>query len=168
MVTKREKEARIEVARDLKSIQDEALETWITQSLPDEWDGLLTRIPIDKTEVTLNLDEDMVKWFKRQASGNGLNWLINRVLRVYWQGIQTGLVRGHMAEIHINPRRDRYLEALFVHRLGELRKSGMSKQDQTLAETALKELRRVHTKADPLRELAEARTQMEPGSEISG
>ncbi|MEM7441514.1 MAG: hypothetical protein AAF393_18165 [Pseudomonadota bacterium] len=164
MATKREREARVELARDLKSVQDDLLENWISQSLPEDWNGLLTQIPTDKAEITLTLDDDMLKWFKRQASGGGVNWLINRVLRVYWQGIQSGDVRGHIEHAYLNPRRDRYLEALFVHRFDRMRAAGLPDEDETLMRDMLHEVRRVHKRADPLRELADARSALETSS----
>ena len=53
-----------------------------------EWDGTgtvyvgLFRGPGRKTSVTIRLDEDMVKWFKKQ--GKGWQTKMNWVLRLYF------------------------------------------------------------------------------------
>ncbi|SEQ40378.1 BrnA antitoxin family protein [Thalassovita taeanensis] len=102
--------ARIEMMEELKRFQADLTESWIDQSLPSEWDGLEATHPVarPKTRVTLRLDTDMVKWFRRLGPGYGAR--INLVLRIYWAALVAGQVKAHWDEETTAPRFDAYLE----------------------------------------------------------
>jgi uncharacterized protein (DUF4415 family) len=90
MFGKRTKEQAAMV--ELERLQDELEDRWIDRSLPDDWQGIFSDLdlPPEKTRVTVRLDADMVRWFRKMGPGYGR--LINRVLRVYW----TALLAGHI------------------------------------------------------------------------
>ncbi|MBU2981905.1 BrnA antitoxin family protein [Lentibacter algarum] len=103
-MTRRTKDsARIEVIDELKQLQDDLRSTWLDRSLPEGWSGLeqaavTTR---KKERITIRLDEDMLKWFR--AQGPGYQVRINRILRIYWGGLISGLVQSHYSEDSVTP-----------------------------------------------------------------
>jgi len=82
--------ARIEVLAQLKDLQIRWKQEWLDRSIPDDWDFIEERYPVTrkKTKLTVTLDEDMVRWFRKL--GRGYQARINGILRVYWQGLQSG------------------------------------------------------------------------------
>ena len=74
------------------------METWIDRSLPDGWNGLDVTAPVEppKTRVTIRLDSDMVRWFRRL--GPGYQTRINAILRIYWHALVSGRIRSHWDE----------------------------------------------------------------------
>jgi uncharacterized protein (DUF4415 family) len=76
----------------LASLPDDAIDTSDAPELPD-WSGARRGLfyrPV-KQQLTLRLDADVVAWFKDQAtSGEGYQTRINRALREYMQGQESG------------------------------------------------------------------------------
>lgn len=83
---------------ELRRFQDDLVETWLDRSLPDDWNGLETREPVPppREKVTLRLDADMIKWFRRLGPGYGRR--INSVLRIYWEALISGRIMVHEEE----------------------------------------------------------------------
>lgn len=94
---------RAEAIGALRRLQQELTESWIDRSLPEGWHGLDMRAPVPapKTRVTLRLDSDMLKWFRKL--GPGYQARINDVLRVYWTALLAGLVKSHWDEDAVSP-----------------------------------------------------------------
>ena len=102
--------AERELMRELKELQEALTEEWIDTGLPDSWDGLEEAQPIAraKTRVTVRLDADMVRWFRKMGPGYGVR--INQILRLYWLGLASGKVSAHWdGQTHL-PRFERYME----------------------------------------------------------
>jgi uncharacterized protein (DUF4415 family) len=101
---------------ELRALQADLRDNWLDRSLPEDWDGLDATAPVErmKDKVTLRLDADMVRWFRRLGPGYGAR--INRVLRIYWTGLITGRIKAHWNEEEATPP---FLE--YVERLAELR-----------------------------------------------
>lgn len=80
---------------ELERLQAEMEERWFNHSLPEDWQGLFADMEIDKakTRVTLRLDTDMVRWFRK--TGPGYGQLINRILRVYWTSLMAGHIKAY-------------------------------------------------------------------------
>lgn len=88
------KQARTEMMHELERLQQDLNTNWLDQSLPKDWSGLEWDAPVDrhKTRVTLRLDSDMLRWFRKLGPGYGPR--INRVLRIYWMGLLSGHIQG--------------------------------------------------------------------------
>ncbi len=86
-----------DMANALARMQDGMMHSWLDKSLPDDWNYLNSKDPIEphKTRVTLRLDTDMLKWFRKL--GPGYQKRINQVLRVYFTAILAGEVQTHYA-----------------------------------------------------------------------
>jgi len=86
-----------DMANALARMQDGMMHSWLDRSLPDDWNYLNSKDPIEphKTRVTLRLDTDMLKWFRKL--GPGYQKRINQVLRVYFTAILAGEVQTHYA-----------------------------------------------------------------------
>ncbi|WP_240336631.1 BrnA antitoxin family protein [Tropicibacter sp. Alg240-R139] len=89
------KQARGEMLHELEELQNGLARDWLDQSLPKDWHGLDTwhGAVRDKTRVTLRLDADMVRWFRKL--GPGYQARINQVLRIYWTALLCGHISGH-------------------------------------------------------------------------
>jgi uncharacterized protein (DUF4415 family) len=94
MTTRRQRDAHLEMMYELEELQDDLSAQWLDQSLPDDWTGLDWREPVGrhKTRVTLRLDSDMLRWFRRLGPGYGPR--MNRVLRIYWMALVAGHIKG--------------------------------------------------------------------------
>lgn len=101
---------RAALLEELRELQEGLTEQWLDKSLPKEWEGLESREPIarPKTRVTIRLDTDMVKWFRRLGPGYGAR--INRVLRLYWLALIEGRVVAHWDEKAAGPQFAAYLD----------------------------------------------------------
>lgn len=90
--------AQSELLSDLISLQSELRDQWVDRSLPEGWQGLESTHPVRRaqTRVTLRLDEDMVKWFRRL--GSGYQKRINEILRIYWTALVSGRIDSHWNE----------------------------------------------------------------------
>ena len=128
--TQRQRDARVQMIEELRQLQEHLSDTWIDQSLPDDWSGLETTAPVAraKTRITVRLDADMVRWFRKL--GPGYQARINQVLRIYWLALIEGKVRAHWEEEAAGPRFAAYLE-----RQMELLKRQREIEDEVRAET---------------------------------
>lgn len=100
--TKHEAQARM--YQELRAMQSDLAEHWLERSLPEDWQGLDSRQPLRqvKERVTIRLDADMLRWFRRLGPGYGQR--INRVLRVYWMALLAGEVKSHWDEDEMAPQ----------------------------------------------------------------
>ncbi len=106
--TKRAAEARM--AGELKRFQEELQAVWIDRSLPEDWNGLDDREPLPplREKVTLRLDADMMRWFRKLGPGYGRR--INSILRIYWEALVSGRVQAHVGEEEVSPQYLDWLE----------------------------------------------------------
>ncbi len=106
----RQQQARVKMIQELRALQEQLTENWIGGSLPDDWNGLDSADPVApaKTRVTIRLDNDMVRWFRKL--GPGYSARINQILRIYWQAVLAGQVRAHWDEDTAGPRFAEYLD----------------------------------------------------------
>lgn len=90
--------ARTEMIDTLGKLQDELKFTWIDRSLPEDWNALDHWRPVKphKTRVTLRLDSDMVRWFRKLGPNYGPR--INDILRVYWTALLSGHITSYLQE----------------------------------------------------------------------
>lgn len=91
----RQRDATAQLLHELERLQGDLTDTWLSESLPDDWNGLDYWAPVTRpaTRVTLRLDADMVKWFR--AMGPGYQKRINLILRIYWLGLVGGRVKAY-------------------------------------------------------------------------
>ncbi len=94
MTTKGQRDARMELMHELERLQQDLSANWLDQSLPRDWTGMEWEAPVTrhKTRVTLRLDADMIRWFRKLGPGYGPR--INRVLRIYWTALLAGQIKG--------------------------------------------------------------------------
>lgn len=95
MTTPRKTDAQTRLMYELETLQTDLNWHWIDQSLPDDWSGMDWHAPVDphKTRVTLRLDTDMLRWFRRLGPGYGPR--INQVLRIYWLALVGGHIKAY-------------------------------------------------------------------------
>jgi uncharacterized protein (DUF4415 family) len=95
MTTQAQRGARMHLMHDLERLQQDLSVDWLDKSLPDDWNGMEWEEPIGrhKTRVTLRLDADMVRWFRKLGPGYGPR--INRVLRIYWMALLAGQIKAY-------------------------------------------------------------------------
>lgn len=101
--------AERDLMMELKALQEVLKDEWIDAALPEDWDGLNSAMPVHraKTRVTVRLDADMVRWFRKMGPGYGAR--INQILRLYWLGLASGKVSAHWdGQAHL-PRFERYM-----------------------------------------------------------
>jgi uncharacterized protein (DUF4415 family) len=89
------KAAKADFNATLDRLQNDLMVSWVDKSVPDDWSGLDTWAPVEphKLRITVRLDADMVRWFKKLGPGYGAR--MNLVLRLYWKALQAGLVHGY-------------------------------------------------------------------------
>ncbi|QJF52776.1 BrnA antitoxin family protein [Roseobacter ponti] len=87
-------DARLKLLYELEALQDDLSTQWLDQSLPDDWSGLDWHAPVapHRTRVTLRLDSDMLRWFRKL--GPGYQARLNQVLRIYWMALVAGHIKG--------------------------------------------------------------------------
>lgn len=85
----------LDMMHELERLQTDLSIEWIDKSLPDDWTGLDYGEPVarHKTRVTLRMDTDMVRWFRKL--GPGYQARINRVMRIYWTALLAGHIKGY-------------------------------------------------------------------------
>lgn len=127
----RQRDARVQMIEELKQLQEHLADTWIDRSLPRDWSGLETAAPVARarTRVTIRLDADMVRWFRKL--GPGYQARINQVLRIYWLALIEGKISAHWDEEAAGPRFAAYLD-----RQMELLKREREIADEVREETA--------------------------------
>ena len=117
----RQKDRHAEMMLELERLQQDLSCTWLDQSLPKDWNGMDADYQIrpETTRVTLRLDADMVRWFRKL--GPGYQERINRVLRVYYCALLGGVIHGYPQD---NPLRRIKLDAsLLLERIEERRRA---------------------------------------------
>lgn len=154
MTTKTQKLARARMARDLQGLQDSLFEDWLANSVPDGWHALASEVDPVRETVELEIDKDMLAWFRRLNPE--VSPIVNRILRIYWQGILSGDVRFHWEPEVYGPSHARFLETLARHTLQQLEKSGAPAKDLDELRAVLREMKRVHRKVDPVLDALEA------------
>ena len=84
-----------EMQLELDALQQRLRQEWLDQSVPADWDGLDSwqRLDRPKTRVTIRLDADMVKWFRKL--GPNYSRRINAILRIYWLALLSGHIQAH-------------------------------------------------------------------------
>lgn len=84
-----------ELMQKLDALQMKLRLEWIDKSLPKDWNALDHWHPIEpkKERVTIRLDADMLRWFRKLGPGYGAR--INMVLRVYWTALLSGEIVSH-------------------------------------------------------------------------
>ena len=87
--TKREAAYLSSLILNLNDLQKDLKGIWLQESLPDEWQSLDPVEP-ETTRVTLRLDTDIVKLFRRL--GPGYQKRINQILRVYVDAAAAGKI----------------------------------------------------------------------------
>ena len=94
----RQKDATAQLMHELDRLQSDLTDSWLAESLPEEWNGLDYWAPVahPSTRVTLRLDTDMVKWFR--ALGPGYQKRINLILRIYFLGLVGGRIKAYPAD----------------------------------------------------------------------
>lgn len=143
MVTRKQEEYRARYFKDMRDLQQALLTEWVDRSLPEGWHGLELEIEEpEQEEVAIDLDVEMVKWFKRL----GPNWQkrMNMILRIYWRGLLTGDIRSHWAPEVYGPEEEGFLEALFERQLAEAEASGAGEEIMATLREALSRIRQVH------------------------
>lgn len=95
MASQSRQAAHLDAIHELERLQMELEEKWLDQSLPDDWSGLDWWDPVDrhKTRVTLRLDTDMLRWFRKL--GPGYQKRLNSILRIYWASMLAGHIKAY-------------------------------------------------------------------------
>ena len=149
MVTKTQEIAKANMAAELKKLQEDFYRDWVSGSLPEIWNDIPLLHPPkpERVKVTLMLDEDMVKWFRKL--GRGYNARVNSILRVYWQALLSGQIKAHWDAEAIAPKEHSLLEGLLKDKIEEVRAGkidGVSEEELSAMEEELNEsLRTVRT-----------------------
>ncbi len=91
------------VKAETADLQEFLRHRWIDRSLPDDWNGMFLDTPIEpkKTRLTIRLDADVVRWFRKL--GPGYQRAMNKVLRIYWLSLQSGRIINHPLDRTITP-----------------------------------------------------------------
>lgn len=121
MVTKAQETAHANLVSELKSLQDNFHQDWVSGSLPAIWNDIPLMHPPkpDKVDVTLPLDEDMVQWFRKL--GQGYEARMNSILRVYWQALLSGQIKAHWDAEAVGPRDSSLLEGLLAQKIQDIK-----------------------------------------------
>ncbi|WP_192967059.1 BrnA antitoxin family protein [Phycobacter azelaicus] len=84
-----------EIQQELDDLQFALRRDWLDKSLPQDWQGMDSwqRLDRPKTRVTIRLDADMVRWFRKL--GPNYSRRINAVLRIYWMALLSGHIQAH-------------------------------------------------------------------------
>ena len=124
MSTKAQDIARADLVSELKKLQSDFQSRWIDGSLPTGWTEIPVLHPVNppKSEITLSLDEDLLKWFRK--FGVGFEARINSILRIYWHALQSGMVQSHWDADSVGPKEHTLLEDLLVQKLKDVQAGG--------------------------------------------
>lgn len=140
MVTKTQETAQANMVSELKNLQQEFYQDWMSGSLPAIWNDIPLMHPHkpDKVKVTLTLDDDMVKWFRKL--GRGYQARINSILRVYWQALLSGQIKAHWDAEAVAPREHSLLESLLAQKIEEIQNREVEDVDDAELANLEKEL----------------------------
>lgn len=89
-MTKQQRHMASSLIHNLYDLQKGLKEDWVRSSLPADWTDLDPVKP-KKTRVTIRLDADLVRLFRKLGPGYGAR--INQILRVYVDAVAAGKVR---------------------------------------------------------------------------
>ncbi|OAN97588.1 hypothetical protein A8B74_10045 [Sulfitobacter geojensis] len=89
------KDAFTQMMYELEDLQLGMRDEWLQDSLPLEWDGMEygSPSPRAKTRVTIRIDSDMLRWFRKMGPGYGPR--MNQILRIYWTALLGGGIKGY-------------------------------------------------------------------------
>ncbi len=120
MVTKAQETAQANMVSELKNLQQGFYQDWLSGSLPAIWNDIPLMHPAipEQVELTLELDEDMVKWF--QKLGPGYQARMNSILRIYWHALLSGQIKAHWDAEAVAPREHSLLEGLLTQKILEI------------------------------------------------
>lgn len=112
MRNKSEKEARVRMVEDLRKLQEDLTDVWVDRSLPTGWAAIEDRemVKRPKERVTIRLDGEMMKWFRKLGPGYGPR--INAILRIYWSALVAGEVKSHWEEHEVVPPFEDYIQRM--------------------------------------------------------
>ncbi|MBR9864188.1 MAG: BrnA antitoxin family protein [Rhodobacteraceae bacterium] len=135
MPTKAQDTAHANLVYELKRLQSDFQQHWVKGSLPQGWNEIPLLHPVapQKSEITLSLDDDMLKWFRK--FGTGFEARINSILRIYWHALQSGLVKSHWDAEAAGPKDYSLIEDMLKLKLKDLR-SGENAQTGEVADLA--------------------------------
>lgn len=121
MTTKTQETANANLVYELKRLQSDFQRHWVQGSLPQGWNEIPLLHPVapPKTEITLSLDDDLLKWFRK--FGTGFEARINSILRIYWHALQSGLVKSHWDADAVGPKDYSLIEDMLKQKLKDLR-----------------------------------------------
>ncbi|KIC48514.1 BrnA antitoxin family protein [Tateyamaria sp. ANG-S1] len=90
--------AQLDLQVTLDRHQDAMRRTHIEDSIPMAWNGLdsFDGVAPHKTRVTIRLDADMVKWFRKL--GPNYSQRMNDVLRIYWSALMGGQISAYIGD----------------------------------------------------------------------
>jgi hypothetical protein len=98
-MTKRHSHAQM--MYELEDLQSRLKNTWLQDSLPHGWDGLEydSPSPRAKIRVTIRIDADMLRWFRKMGPGYGPR--MNQILRIYWLALLGGGIKAYPSDNNI-------------------------------------------------------------------
>ncbi|WP_299200582.1 BrnA antitoxin family protein [uncultured Tateyamaria sp.] len=93
-----QRKAQLDLMVTLDRHQGEMRYKHIEESIPAAWNGLdsFDGIKPHKTRVTIRLDADMVKWFRKL--GPNYSQRMNDVLRIYWSALMGGQITAFVGD----------------------------------------------------------------------
>ena len=110
MTTKAQRQYNI--ITSIARLQNDFADNWVDRSLPDDWNFLEVKEPIDphKTKITMRVDSDMLRWFKKM--GPNYQRRINQVLRVYYIAMMQGKLNTHWGFDEQSDLAEQYFDAV--------------------------------------------------------
>ena len=95
------REAYTRMLYELEALQGELRDSWLLDSLPLDWGGMEygDPSPRPKTRVTIRLDSEMVRWFRRMGPGYGPR--MNQVLMIWWLALLGGGIKAFPSDDNI-------------------------------------------------------------------
>lgn len=87
--TRRESAYFSAMMQNLMVLQEELKGQWVDRSLPEGWNAIEPVAPAT-TRLTLRLDTDLARWFRKL--GPGYQKCINQILRVYVEAAMSGRI----------------------------------------------------------------------------
>lgn len=89
------RDAHAQMMYELEELQGQMRDAWLSDSLPLDWDGLEWESPSPraKTRVTIRIDSDMLRWFRKMGPGYGPR--MNQILRIYWLALLGGGIKAY-------------------------------------------------------------------------
>ncbi|WP_299612161.1 BrnA antitoxin family protein [uncultured Tateyamaria sp.] len=93
-----QRKAQLDLQVTLDRHQDAMRRKQIDEMIPLAWNGLdsFDGVAPHKTRVTIRLDADMVRWFRKL--GPNYSQRMNDVLRIYWSALLGGQIAAHIGD----------------------------------------------------------------------